>query len=138
MTAPDKVWVDTFSKTDVGPTWLTKPVWASTEYTRDDIVDALRSELAATRMREAALLNGNQEDRDTLRRVLSIHDAQLTKARAETAAAYEVADAARILLNDRAAFQTMVDVGEEIHGTGVSFNRVFGDALNALIGDAND
>ncbi len=40
MSAPDKVWVDTFSKTDVGPTWLTKPVWASTEYIRADIAQA--------------------------------------------------------------------------------------------------
>ena len=51
MTAPDNVWIDTFSKTDVGPTWLTKPVWASTEYIRADIaqaqIDQAKAETAA-------------------------------------------------------------------------------------------
>jgi len=43
-----------------------------------------------------------------------------------------VQEAAKVLLNDRAAFARMVDVAEDIHCTGVSFNRVVGDALRAI------
>ena len=40
MSAPEKIWIDTFSKNDRAPDWPTKPVWAATEYTRTDLSQA--------------------------------------------------------------------------------------------------
>jgi len=49
-----------------------------------------------------------------------------------TRAPVSVQKAAKVLLNDRAALDRMVYVAEDIHCTGVSFNRVVGDALRAI------
>lgn len=43
-----------------------------------------------------------------------------------------VQEAAKVLLGNRAVLDRMVDVAEDINLSGVSFNRVVGDALRAI------
>lgn len=86
--------------------------------------------IAAARELVPALL----ADRDRLAALLAASQSPdpVTNADSCQPTPVSVQEAAKVLLGNRAVLDRMVDVAEDIHGTGVSFNRVVGDALRAI------